>query len=812
MIGRRPQTAAAPTPPRNESKHMRTPTSTYRLQLTESFGFDAARAVLPYLRGIGVDWIYCSPILQASAGSTHGYDVVDPTRVSAELGGADAFRRLADEAHALGLGVLVDLVPNHLGVQVPRENAWWWDVLRLGRASPHERVFDIDWDAGEGRIQLPVIGDDDMPTGPGAPIGNLVVDLEAQLVRYHDNEFPLAPGSADAEVGHAIDGALTGTAAMRVHARQHYRLIHWRQGDFKINYRRFFTVTGLAGVRVEDPEVFDATHAEILRLVREARIDGLRIDHPDGLRDPEGYLARLRDATGGIYVLVEKILEPGERLPSSWACAGTTGYDALGEIDRSLTDPNGEALLAEVAASRASDALHEWGPLTRFTKRQVTDGHLHSEVFRVTRELTQHGVDHPQIVDAVSEILASFPVYRTYLPVGREYLDAAVASAREARPDLAAAIDTVLPALGDPAHPAAQRLQMTSGMVMAKAVEDRAFYRYSRLTSLNEVGGDPSMFSIALDDFHALQAERFDRWPDAMTTLSTHDTKRSEDVRARINVLSELPELWAEALRGLEHATPLSHAPFANLMWQAVVGAWPASRERLHDYAEKAAREAGDRTSWTLPNAEFERAIREAIDAAFDDPVVSAIVQNVADEIREAGYSNALSAKLVQLTLPGIPDVYQGTELWRHTLVDPDNRRPVDYDTRRAALDGILTGVRPEIDDTGAAKLLVTAAALLLRRERPELFTGYARIEATGASAEHAIAFDRGGAITVATRLPIALDDGGGWGDTMLHLPPGEWIDQLTARPYFGGWPVAAGAILSDYPVALLARAAEGTL
>ena len=785
---------------------MRIPTSTYRLQLTADFDFDAARSVLPYLRGIGIDWIYLSPVLQASAGSTHGYDVVDPTRVSDALGGPDAFRRLADAAHDLGLGVLVDIVPNHLGVQVPSENAWWWDVLRHGRESARERVFDIDWEAGEGRIQLPVIGDDDMPTGPGAPIGNLVIDVPAGLVRYHDNEFPLAPGSADGETPDA-EGRLTDAAAMRVHARQHYRLIHWRQGDFKINYRRFFTVTGLAGVRVEDPAVFDATHAEILRWVREGLVDGLRIDHPDGLRDPEGYLARLAEATGGIYTVVEKILEPGERLPSTWRTAGTTGYDVLGDIDRVLVDPSSEPFLAEVAASRAVDGARSWPALTHFTKRQVTDGPLHSEVFRVTRELTSHGVDHPSIVDAVSEILAGFPVYRTYLPAGREHLDEAVQRARESRPDLGDALDAIVPALGDPAHPAAQRLQMTSGMVMAKAVEDRAFYRFARLTSLNEVGGDPAVFAIGLDEFHAHQRERAEQWPHAMTTLSTHDTKRSEDVRANIDVLSELPELWAEALRGLEAAAPVTHRPFANLLWQAVVGAWPASRERLQDYAIKAAREAGDGTSWTLPNTVFEDELLAAIDAVFDDPVAGAIVHNLADEIREAGYSNALTAKLLQLTVPGVPDVYQGTELWRHALVDPDNRRPVDYDTRAAALQGILTGVRPPVDDTGAAKLLVTAAALLLRRERPQLFTGYTPVPTTGPAAAHAIAFDRGGAITVGTRLPVTLHDGGGWGDTMLHLPQGEWIDQLTARPFFGGWPVAVGAVLSDYPVALLARA-----
>ncbi|GGA76476.1 malto-oligosyltrehalose synthase [Pseudoclavibacter endophyticus] len=791
---------------------MDTPTSTYRLQLTPEFGFDKARAVLPYLRGIGADWIYLSPVLQAASGSTHGYDVVDPTRVSDALGGPERFRALTDAAHEAGMGVLVDIVPNHLGVQVPRENAWWWDVLRHGEASEHARVFDIDWAAGDGRVLLPVIGDDDMPTVPGAPIGNLVVDPAAGVLRYHDNEFPLAPGSAEGEPpSDAPDAAaeqlLTGDAAMRVHAMQHYRLIHWRQGDFTLNYRRFFTVTGLAGVRVEDPDVFEATHAEILRWVREGLVDGLRVDHPDGLRDPAGYLERLAERTGGVYVVVEKILEPGERLEASWATTGTTGYDALGEIDRILTDPESEGALDELTSARTGSDPRDWHALVHEMKRDMTDGPLHAEVNRITRELTSAGVDHPDIVDAVSELLAWFPVYRTYLPDGGEHLDEAVRGARAARPDLDEAIDAVLPALRDPEHPAAQRLQMTSGMVMAKAVEDRAFYRYSRLTSLNEVGGDPSVFSISLEQFHELQRERQATCPLTMTTLSTHDTKRGEDVRAAITVLSEVPELWEDTLVQLMEAAPISHPGFANLLWQAVVGAWPATRQRLKDYALKAAREAGDRTSWTMPDDGFEGELRAAVDAVFDDAVVASLVQNFAEQIREARNSNALTAKLIQLTMPGVPDVYQGSELWRNTLVDPDNRRPVDYGARASALQGILSGVLPPIDHTGAVKLLVTAAALLLRRDRPQLFDSYEPVVATGPAAQHAVAFSRGGAITVATRLPLTLDDGGGWGDTMLHLPEGEWIDQLTARPYRGGSPVSIAALLGTYPVALLARA-----
>lgn len=774
---------------------MRHPRSSYRLQITPEFDLAEAERVLPYLARLGVDWVYLSPLLQAAEGSQHGYDVVDPTRVDRARGGPEALRSFSDAAHALGMGILADIVPNHMGVAVPKQNPWWWDVLRLGRDSPHARVFDVDWEAGEGRLLIPVVGDEDMPAGPGEPIRGLETDREAGELRYRGLVLPLAPGSAD----DGADGA-------RVHERQHYRLIHWRQGDFKLNYRRFFTIAGLAGVRVEDPEVFEATHAEILRWVREGLVDGLRIDHPDGLRDPAGYLRRLQERSGGVHIVVEKILEPGERLSETFPVAGTTGYDAIAEIDRLLVDPEGRAQLGEIAASRTSDDLAEWEPLVHHTKRQVTDGPLHSEVFRITRELIAGGSDHPNIVEAVSELLAHFPVYRSYLPEGAEHLERAIRQATRRRPELAEAIERIAPALRDPASGAAQRLQMTSGMVMAKAVEDRAFYRYSRLSSLNEVGGDPSQFSLSPRRFHELQAERQARWPHGMTALSTHDTKRGEDVRCAIHALSEVPELWGEVLHGLEEAAPIASRSFANLLWQAVVGAWPASRERLAEFAIKAAREAGGATSWGLPNERAEQELREAVDRVFDSPVVSSLVQNLAEEIRPAAWSNALSAKLVQLMMPGAPDVYQGSELWHRVLVDPDNRRPVDYACREAALEAIMRGVRPEVDETGAAKLFVTAAALLVRKHRPEAFTGYVPVEASGPSAEHLVAFDRGGAIAVATRLPIGLERGGGWGDTMLHLPPGEWVDQLTARPYQGGWPVAAGAVLSRYPVALLVR------
>ena len=772
---------------------MRTPRSTYRLQLTPEFTFDDARAQLPYLAKLGVDWVYLSPILQSTSGSQHGYDVVDATRVDEARGGREGFERFARAAHEAGLGVLVDIVPNHMGIAVPRENPWWWDVLEHGRDSEYADFFDIDWDAGNGRVLVPVVGDDDMPQAPGDPVGHLEVDREAGLLRYWDLELPLAPGTAD-------DDADPRT----VHRRQHYELAHWRVGDWRLNYRRFFTITTLAGLRVEDPRVWDAAHAEILSWVREGLVDGLRIDHPDGLRDPAGYLERLREATGGIYVSVEKILEPGEELPGDWACSGTTGYDALADFERVLVDPHGVDDLGEHAASLSTRDTDDWPTLVHAMKREVTELPLQAELIRVARELAAVGVDDDAVIDALAEIAACMPVYRTYLPHGEEVLRGAVLDAADWRPDLRGVLDRIASVLADPAQPAALRWQQTTGMVMAKAVEDRAFYRWSRLTSLNEVGGDPASAVPGLEAFHAAQAQRQARRPWAQTALTTHDTKRSEDTRARIDVLSEIPDEWAEALDELLEIAPLPNRGFANLLWQAVIGAWPASRERLHAYAEKAAREAGDTTTWTAVDAQYEAALHRAVDAAFDHPAARAIVARLNERITPAGDSNSLVLKAVQLLSPGVPDVYQGTELWDRSLVDPDNRRRVDWSSRAAALDAIGKGARPAIDETGAAKLMVVTAALRLRRRLPEAFTGYAELPVRGAAAEHAIAFDRGGVVLIGTRLPIGLAEGGGWHDTRVLLPEGEWIDQLSGRELSGESPVAA--LLAELPVAILVR------
>ncbi len=816
------------------------PASTYRLQIRAGFDLDAAAELTGYLGELGVGWAYLSPILQAAEGSDHGYDVVDPTRVDAARGGPEAFARFAAAARDAGLGVLVDIVPNHVGVAVPAENPWWWDVLTHGRDARWATAFDIDWDAGDGRVCLPILG---------APLEDVLAARELRIVppgvdagvpapaddagavesgvpgtagpdaagpraakavfghaRYFEHVLPLAEGTAPDE---PTDDPDTVRAVL---ARQHWQPAFWQDEAAVLNYRRFFTITTLAGVRVEDPAVFAAAHAEVLRWFREGLVDGLRIDHPDGLADPGGYFADLEDAVvrqsgTAAYIVVEKILEHGEQLPGWWPVDGTTGYDALAEIDRVLVDPRGRARLDALdEALRADSGLpaHDWTELIHTTKRAVGDEAQAAETARLVRCLPAPIRDRLGVesaTDALAELLASFPVYRSYLPAGREHITTAVADATARRADLADTLAVLGPLVGEHGTEFSRRFMQTTGPVMAKGVEDAAFYRYPRLTSLNEVGGDPSQFWLDRAGFHDAFARRQAAWPLAMTALTTHDTKRSEDVRARLHVLAEVPERWAGVLERLRGIASTGHGPFDSLLWQAIVGAWPAAPERLRAYAIKAAREAGERTSWAAPDTAFEERVLEVVATAHGRAV--AIVNAFVAEIRDAGWSNALSAKLLQLTGPGVPDVYQGTELWDFSLVDPDNRRPVDFAQRRRLLADVDAGMPPPVDDTGAAKLLVTSRALRLRRDHPALFTRYTPMTVVGEAAEHAIAFDRGGALTVATRLPVGLAARGGWGDTVLLRHAGPTVDVLTGR-HFSGTEVALADLLARYPVALL--------
>ncbi|MGO4489163.1 malto-oligosyltrehalose synthase [Microbacterium sp. 2RAF4] len=774
------------------------PLSTYRLQITADFPLDSAAGVTDYLADLGVSWAYLSPVLAAVSGSNHGYDVVDHGRVDPERGGKEGLERFAAAARAAGLGILADIVPNHMGVGAPRQNAWWWEVLRLGRETRLAAAFDIDWAAGGGRLILPILGSSpeeaiteraftvDTTPAPDAPDG---------VLTYFEHVLPLAPGTA--QLADDLPALL---------AAQHYDLRYWEEQNTDLNYRRFFAVSELAGLRVELPDVFAESHREIIRWIRSGLADGLRVDHPDGLVDPTGYLERLADATGRAYTLVEKILEPGEALPAWWRTDGTTGYDALADIDRLFVDRAGvdalDALDERLRAETGLPAAPAWPDLIHDTKRMIADGLLQAEVRRLVRTLP-HGIVHAD--DALAELVACFPVYRSYLPEGREHLRAAFTEARRRRPDLSAAFAELEPLLSDPHLEVAQRFPQVTGAVMAKGVEDTAFYRLTRLGTLTEVGADPAIPAVTVDDFHRRQNARLGAWPHSMTTLSTHDTKRSEDVRARLSVLSEIPERWAEVLGELRTIATSGHGPLDALLWQAAVGAWPLSSERFLAYATKAAREAAEATTWQHPDARFEEGL--ATIAQTLEGKAAPILEGFVDEILAAGRSNSLSAKLLQLTAPGVPDVYQGTELWDLSLVDPDNRRPVDFELRRrmlAELDAdVARGILPAVDDSARAKLLVTSRALRARRDNPELFRFYRPAVVEGAAADHAVAAHRGGITSVATRLPMGLARRGGWGDTVMMRPDIPATDLLTGRR-IGAGPVRLAELLDTYPVALL--------
>ncbi|HXP53339.1 MAG TPA: malto-oligosyltrehalose synthase, partial [Streptosporangiaceae bacterium] len=692
----------------------------------------------------------------------------------------------------------VDIVPNHEGIAVPQANPAWWDVLEYGPESQYAKFFDIDW--SRPPIMVPVLADDDA-----------VADLklvDGQLA-YYDQRFPVAPGTGD------------GTP-QQVHERQHYRLVNWRRANTELNYRRFFDITTLAAVRVEDPEVFRATHALILRWVADGLVSGLRVDHPDGLADPGAYLRRLAGDAPSAWLVVEKILGADETLPppDRWPVAGTTGYDVLRLVCGLFVDPDGEPGLTELATA-------EYGPqdlaeLEYQGKRWIAEHILRAEVRRIAAVAGRDqggttgaaGAAGGQLEQAVIELLASFAVYRSYLAddVAGPLRDAAAEAARRS-PDQAGTIDALVAQMtGDPDGELAERVQQTAAMVMAKGVEDTVFYRYNRFVALNEVGGNPGRFGVPPEEFHR-RAGALAVGPHAatMTALSTHDTKRSEDVRARLAVLSEVPGEFTEAVSRWSARARLPEPTLNLLAWQSLLGAWPISPDRLRGYLEKASREAKLATSWTEPNAEFDQAVAAWPEAVLANGGLIADVEGFVRWIRPAGWVNALGQKLVQLTMPGVPDLYQGSELWDLSLVDPDNRRPVDFGRRRELLARIDAGWLPPVDDSGAAKLLVVTRALRLRRDRPELFDGYRALAADGPAARHALAFQRGSGrlVTVATRLPLTLDRSRGWRDTTLKLPGIAggigWIDALTGRSFPAGAVPLAG-LLARYPVALLVR------
>lgn len=732
-----------------------TPTSTYRLQLNPEFPFPAAEAAVPYLASLGVSHLHLSPVLEAVPGSGHGYDVTDHSRVREELGGEPGLRSLAAAARAHGLGLVLDIVPNHMAVPTPlRLNRPLWEVLREGPDSPFARWFDIDWEAGGGQVVLPVLA---------GPAETCELKADGEVLRYEEQEFPLREGTAGLELPELL-------------AAQWYRPAWWREARTGLNYRRFFTISELIGVRVEDPEVFTATHAKVLELVRDGVVQGLRVDHVDGLADPEGYLRRLRAAAGPhCWVVVEKILARDEHLPTGWPVAGTTGYDALHRVDGVFTDPDGAVELAE--RFREFTGTPEWERVAEACAREVLTGDLGSELATLERWAG------PELGAAVSELLIAYPVYRPY-PGDPEPDPRAVA--RAAAVAGAEAVEGVRELLlRDPAF--AARFAQTSAALRAKSLEDRAFYRYAPLLSATEVGGEPGQPAVPPEEFHAYCARLEREWPHSGTVLSTHDTKRSADVRARISVLSQAPEPMDGAAAGPDPA----------LAWTARqtalgLGEAPQAVPRLAGALLKGVREAALRTSWTEPDEAYEAAVAGYVPRPLDLP----------PELAEAARTNVLGMALLHLAMPGVPEVYQGAETEYRALVDPDNRRPAVFP--RKALARLDAG--GAADGLAEEKLALTAAVLRLRRDRPELFTGYAPLAARGPAADHCLAFRRSpGLLVVATRLAHRLALAGGWRGTVLPLPPGRWVPPAGGGPYEGE--AALPLLLSTSPAVALVRA-----
>ncbi|WP_431470206.1 malto-oligosyltrehalose synthase [Sphingosinithalassobacter sp. LHW66-3] len=811
-----------------------TPRATYRLQLHRDFGFADAEALVPYLDALGISHIYASPITMAAPGSMHGYDVADPTRISAELGGEAGFRSLVAALRARNMGIVIDIVPNHMGV-AGGNNPWWNDVLRNGRNSRHASFFDIDW---REKLLLPILG---------APIDTVLAEGQIGVVEeggepvlrvYDSHRVPIRPED------HAA--ARVGASLRELLDRQHYRLGWWRQANDDLNWRRFFTINDLAGLRIEDSEVFEAAHALYFRLWGEGLIDGLRIDHVDGLTDPAGYCRQLRaridsiprpaDAPqGSAWIVIEKILAPGEPLARDWGVDGTSGYDFMADVGALLHDPAGEAPLTRLWESISGESGSFEDAELRARQEMLSwsfEGQLRACVesflaLAKTAPETQ-GLTGGMLRRAIERALWVFPVYRTYgtgkaAPAADASVHDAVrrGAARFTPPGEAEVLERLLGWLagegpGDLARAseAVRRFQQLSAPVAAKSVEDTAFYRYGRLLSSNEVGSDPARFAMAPSAFADAMAERASSFPHAMLTTATHDHKRGEDVRARLAALSELPEEWGARVSVWEKASGGAQSGIAGadryMLYQTLYGAWPsdlapddragcaAFAVRVNGWQEKALREAKLRSSWEAPDAAYEALCREWILTLLDPSRSAGFLSDLDQFVRHMmapARANALVQAALRCMLPGVPDLYQGAELDDLSLVDPDNRRPVDYALRRAVL------ASPQHAACGDRKLRIIAQLLDLRRRHPELFaTGdFVRLEAVGERAAHLFAFARtheGVTLTGAVALYCARETGGGtalvpapawWGDTYLVTRSGE---RLAAAELFWDAPV----------------------
>lgn len=856
-----------------------TPRATARLQFHAGFTLDDAVGVVPYLSRLGISHLYASPITTARRGSTHGYDVVDPTRINPELGGEPALGRLSEALQQHGMGLVLDIVPNHMAVG-GSDNPWWLDVLEHGRASPYAHWFDIEWQPIEpglaGKMLMPFLGG---PYGEILESGELVLRFDegmgAFFVAYHDHRFPLSPESqrdlaGDVTRALAAHDPLLEDGRRRLHAlleRQHYRLSSWRLASDALNWRRFFDITGLAGFRVEVPAAFEASHALILRLYAAGVIDGVRIDHVDGLAHPRGYChklrQRLRAARPGAEPLiwVEKILAPEEALPAAWLTDGTSGYDFMDEVAAVLHDPDGAEPLGRVwAGISGSDA--DCATEVLAARRQILRESLGAEAtlaalaFKRTADASPRQRDFG--LDAIRRVLTELVVhvatYRPYLGAGaRSATDTglirqAIARARPELPStdgaLLEAFDawlgaepiSALPAAQRPARIAAQRrFQHLTAPLAAKSMEDTAFYRYGRLLSRNEVGADPAIFAITPERFHAAQVARAAALPRALLATATHDHKRGEDLRARLAVLSEMPGAWEYALRGWIATSSPPDAAVAAMLLQMMVGAWPLDLRtgdavRLHAFADrlaawqrKALREAKRRSRWTLPDEAYETACEAYLRRLLTPGPVLADIAAFAERIAPAGAVNSLSQSLLRCTAPGVPDLYQGTEFWDLSLVDPDNRRPVDWAAREVALDAAMSPASAiQHWQDGRVKQAVIGMALRCRREVASLFAqgSYEPLEVAGPRSAHVLGFRRqwgdAEAIIVTTRLPATLLGRetrpwvapSAWHGTTIRLAADTaagWRDAMTGTMHAGrDGGLAVAQLLSELPICLL--------
>ena len=834
--------------------------ATMRLQFHKGFTFAEAEALVPYLARLGVSHVYASPITTARPGSMHGYDVIDPTRVNPELGGEEGLRRLVAALRAAGLGLIVDIVPNHMAIG--HANAWWFDVLKHGQASRYAPYFDIDWSAEDealrGKVLLPVLG---RPLRDVLAAGEITLARESDglVARYFEQRFPIAGQDAGE------------TDLKTLLARQHYRLAWWRVANDEINWRRFFDINELAGLRMEHAPAFEDVHALVLRLYADGLIDGVRIDHIDGLADPAGYCVALRrrlDALAGqksvvrAYLVVEKILLRGETLPDSWECDGTSGYDFMNEVSAVQHDARGEGRLGTLWESLSGRSA-DFAPEEQEARREIIARSFSAQLeactatFHRLARAAATELSRAALRRALIELLAHLPIYRTYATSGerpardRSFVAQAAAAAKTtALSTDRAVIDRLSWWLTEPADPsfvavqerALTQFQQLSAPIAAKAVEDTAFYRYGRLLSRNDVGFDVTRFGDSSADFHANMRRRHDSFPHAMLATATHDHKRGEGVRARLAVLSECADEWANLVtRWIVQCRPLRReldgaliprASDVAMLLQMVVGAWPPEldvhdengravfAERLAQWQEKALREAKLVTDWAVPNEAYEAAARRLATSLVAEDAIPELQTEIfafIERVAAAGAVNALAQTLLKLTVPGIPDIYQGAELWDFSLVDPDNRRPVDFALHAAGLDASPMEDLARTWRSGRIKQALIAQTLALRRSKPKHFAdgSYEPLQVSGRLADHVIAFARrlgpDTAITVVPRIAstflVRREIGfkpDAWEDTAVRLQSDQTLTSVFDRQVFSQAHVSVAQLFGRFPFALL--------